>query len=208
MNIMRKMQENESFMDFYLSEKNNINPKLIASIINAEYITHYSDNDVTIQNDVVNFVKHFKKDNENVFYSIKDLPIFKFYDTILIDKVEKNRKKINEELTIIENVQANKIANQIFSLQKDFMYSVNIDGKSFMNFATSKTQLENELKVLLHNKQGIIIFYFSFKKQKYSFGFSVNNKSFVNILPDTLKTYCNEQDVFFTTLENFLEIKE
>lgn len=205
---MRKIQSQESFTDFYLSEKDNMNPVLIASIINAEYLTHYSEQNDKMQSDIISFVQHFKKENENLFYSIKDLPIFKFYDTILIEKLENTRKKINAELTIEENIVASNLSDKIFSIQKDFMYSINLDNKIFMNFATSKTQLENELKVLLHNKKGIIIFYFNIKNRKYSFGFSVMNKNFSTISPKTLKSYCVEQDVIFVTFENFLKIKE
>lgn len=209
---MKKIKIQENFTDFYLSEKENIQPTLMAHIINSEYTSRYFKNNENvnenIKEDIVNFVKHFKKDNETIFYSLKDLPIFKFYDTIVVDKIKNSRIKINSELTVQEMILASQLSNKIFDIKKDFIYSITMDDKTFSNYASSQQQLENELKVLLHNKKGIIIFYFSCNNKKYGFGFSVFKKYFEEISPKTLKKYCNEKDIIFTTFQKFLNIKE
>lgn len=204
---MRKINTNETFIEFYLSEKYNMPCSLIISIINANYLTRYNDNSLKLQQEVVDFITEFKKDNENIFFSLKDLPIVKFYDKILNDRITIQRKKINNELTIQESLIAKSLSQQIFEIKKDFMYSITIDTQSFMNFASSQIQLENELKVLLHNKNGIILFYFKIEEKNICFGFKVNKSNFEEIKPVVLQQYNHQKEVNFMTFKKFLELR-
>lgn len=203
--MLRKIGEKENFADFYQSEKNNINPTLMASIVNAVYLTRYDENSQEFKHDVEMFANNFKKDNENEFFALKDLPIFKFYGIIVNEKIIVSRQKINSELSSQEILSSTILACKLFNLKKDFMYSVTIDEKSFVNFASSKEQLENELRVLLHNGHGVIVFYMTHENKNYAFGFASKEDRFEEIAPDTLSQYCEETNINFTTLDKIVK---
>ena len=65
---MRKIGENETFVDFYKSEKQNTNPTLIAYILNAVYLTRYNETSQEFKDNIEQFVKEYKKDNESEFF--------------------------------------------------------------------------------------------------------------------------------------------
>ena len=203
--MLRKIGENESFVDFYNSEKNNTNPTLIAYIINAIYLTRYDDTSQKFKEDVEQFVKEYKKDNENEFFAQKDLQIFKFYDIIVSEKILASRQKINSELSSQELLSSTILSCKLFNLKKDFMYSITIDENSFVNFASTKEQLENELRVLLHNGHGAVVFYMTHETQNYAFGFTANKDHFEEIQPKTLEKYCDDKDVNFVIMEKFVK---
>ena len=203
--MLRKIKENETLADFYKSEKNNTNPILIAYIINAIYLTKYDENSQEFKNDVELFVKEYKKDNENDFFALKDLPIFKFYGIIVNEKINASRQKINAELSSQELLSSTILACKLFNMKKDFMYSITVDDNSFVNFASTKEKLENELRVLLHNGHGAVVFYMTHQNKNYAFGFTAKEDHFENILPNILEKNCDEKDVNFTTMEKFIE---
>ena len=198
---MRKIGENETFVNFYKSEKNNINPILLASIVNAVYLTKYNENSDEFKSDVEQFVKEYKKDFENEFFAQKDLPIFKFYDTIVNEKLSASRQKINSELSVQELLGSTILACKLFNMHKDFMYSITIDEKSFIDYASTKEKLENELRVLLHNGHGAVIFYMTHNNNKYAFGFTAHDDHFEEIPSKTLQKYCEDKTVNFTMLK-------
>lgn len=202
---MRKIGENETFVDFYKSEKQNTNPTLIAYILNAVYLTRYNETSQEFKDNIEQFVKEYKKDNESEFFSLKDLPIFKFYDIIVNEKIIASRQKIRAELSSQELLSSTILACKIFNLKKDFMYSITIDDNSFINFASSKETLENELRVLLHNGHGVVIFYMTHKDSNYTFGFTAVDDHFETISPKTLEQYCEDKSVEFTTMEEFVK---
>ena len=81
---MRRIGENESFLDFYNNEKAKSSPRIIASILNAVYTTQYNQKDIEL--DVEKFGCEFKKENETLFLELQDLPIFKLYNKMIQKK--------------------------------------------------------------------------------------------------------------------------
>ena len=85
------------------------------------------------------------------------------------------------------------------------MYSITIDENSFVNFASTKEQLENELRVLLHNGHGAVVFYVTHENQNYAFGFTANEDRFEEISPKTLEKHCDDKEVNFVIMEKFVK---
>ena len=119
-----------------------------------------------------------------------------------------NRYIIENELTEEALISAKKIVNELFKMHKDFAYSISIDEKSYMYFADTEEQLERQLKIMLHNKHGIIIIYVVHEDKKYSFGFSVDKTTLIEIPKEIILKHNKDTTVFATTMQNFLkEIK-
>ena len=199
-------KDNVTILEYYKSLSKKISDNKIIPIIDAICMSHYPEPDAEFGKQVIEFVEFFKNENKKYFAENQDSIIFRMYTDIIKKSISENKVKIEKALTNKQKNYASGFAKEILSTNTQLVCVASANMRTYMNIINNEEDLKIILEYLLYSKNGILLFHTQNETNRtLTFGFLLNNNSFIEIKDSELRNFSKNKQTIYTTFSKFKE---